>query len=94
MNTRTEFLENTLLHIIRTAQNSRTQTKRLLWIEKRCKDALDGIPYNRDEFVLPVMNTKTPVEYDRIISELKSQINAVKNMTFLQRVKFVFMGEK
>jgi len=95
MTAREDFLESALSHILRTAQNSRTRTKRLLWIEKRCQDALDGIPYNRDEFELPTMNAKSPCKYDEEIRELKREIWSHKNMTFVQRIKFVFMrGDK
>jgi len=92
MTAREDFLESALSHILRTAQNSRTRTKRLLWIEKRCQDALDGIAYNRDEFELPTMNAKSPCKYDEEIRELKREIWSYKNMSFVQRIKFMFMG--
>lgn len=92
MTAREDFLESALSHILRTAQNSRTRTKRLLWIEKRCQDALDGIEYNRDEFELPTMNAKSPCRYDTEIRELKREIWSYKNMTLVQRIKFVFTG--
>ena len=93
MNTeRIEFLEDALRHIIRTAENSRTRTKRLAWIGKRCKDALDGVPYNRDEFDLPVMNTKSPVEYELMLRETKQELRRFKDMNFIKRFVFLFKG--
>jgi hypothetical protein len=87
------FLEDALLHIQNTARNSRTRTKRLAWIQKRCQDAIDGVVYNRDEFVLPRMDTKTPIEYSRLIAELKSKVGEYKNMTLFQRIVWAFKGE-
>jgi hypothetical protein len=37
-----EILRDALDHIMRTANSSRTQTRRLRWITKRCECALDG----------------------------------------------------
>lgn len=87
---REEFLEAALQHILRTAQNSRTRTKRLAWIEKRCKEALDGIPYDRDKFDLPVMKTLTPIKYEEKIRELKREIEEYHSMGVGQRIKFLF----
>ena len=92
MTAREDFLEDALSHVIRTAQNSRTRTKRLLWIEKRCQDALDGVPYNRDEFELPTMNAKSPCRYDEEIRELKREIKGYQEMGLVERIKFVFVG--
>ena len=91
---REKFLEDALSHILNTARNSRTRTKRLAWIEKRCQDAVDGVVYNRDEFVLPVMNTKAPISYEIDIMHLKRELKEYKNMTFFQRIVWAFKGEK
>lgn len=93
MTAREDFLEDALSHVIRTAQNSRTRTKRLLWIEKRCQDALEGVAYNRDEFELPTMNAKSPCRYDEEIRELKREIKGYQNMQLVERIKFMFMGD-
>lgn len=92
MTEREEFLEDALQHILRTAQNSRTRTKRLAWIEKRCQESLDGIPYDRDNFDLPVMKTLTPIKYEEKIKDLKREIEFYKGMSLIQRIKFLFKG--
>lgn len=35
-------------HIARVARNSRTQSKRDLWISARATQALQGLPYDKD----------------------------------------------
>lgn len=91
---REDQLVNALMHIAKVAHNSRTKTKRLAFIEKRALDAVDGVEYNRDEFVLPVMDTLTPLQYDHKIRELKREIREYKEMSFVQRIVWAFKGEK
>lgn len=91
---REDLLVNALMHIAKVANNSRTKTKRLAFIEKRALDAVDGVEYNRDEFVLPVMDTLTPSQYDYKIRELKREIREYKEMSFVQRIVWAFKGAK
>lgn len=91
---REDFLRDALDHIAKVASNSRTRTKRLAFIEKRAVDAIEGVPYARDSFVLPIMETKAPAEFDYEIRGLKRELNQYKNMTFFQRVVWAFKGER
>ena len=93
MNDRIDFLEDALKHIINTAERSRTQTKRLAWIIQRAEDAINGVEYNRDSFTLPARDSLTSPEYEFKIRELKRELKTYKEMTFVQRIKFLFKGD-
>lgn len=66
--------EGALRHILTIAQRSRTRTKRLAFIEKRAKYALEGKPYIREDFDIPDRKIKSPAEYELEIRKLKDQI--------------------
>lgn len=91
---REERLESALQHIIHVAKRSRTGSKRLLWIQKRAEDCLNGVDYDRETFVLPASPTKTPAEYEKHIRFLKRELHSYKNMGIIQRILFLFRGAK
>lgn len=91
---REQFLENALDHIAKTARNSRTSSKRIRWIEKRAEDAILGIPYNREEFELPKMNTLSASQYERLLQDREKELKIYKEMTFIERIVWAFRGEK
>lgn len=70
----TNLKDDALNHIIKMCRNSRTRTKRLAFIEKRAQEALDNIPYDRDNFDIPDQMIKSPSEYELEIRNLKQQI--------------------
>lgn len=92
--TREDSLRDALDHIAKVASNSRTRTKRLSFIEKRAVDAIEGVPYDCDSFVLPIMETKSPAQFDYEIRGLKRELTQYKNMTFFQRIVWAFKGSK
>lgn len=67
-----DLLRDALDHIMRTARASRTQTRRLLWIESRAKVALDGRPYVAAEHSLP------PPSHDSELSRARRQNIALR----------------
>ena len=91
---REQFLEDALDHIAKTARNSRTSSKRIRWIEKRAEDAILGIPYNREEFELPKMNTLSASQYERLLQDREKELKIYKEMTFIERIVWAFRGEK
>ena len=91
---REQFLEDALDHIAKTARNSRTSSKRIRWIEKRAEDAILGIPYKREEFELPKMNTLSASQYERLLQDREKELKIYKEMTFIERIVWAFRGEK
>lgn len=91
---REQFLEDALDHIAKTARNSRTSSKRLRWIEKRAEDAILGIPYKRDEFELPRMDTLSASQYERLLKDREKELAFYKGMTFTKRIIWAIRGEK
>lgn len=63
------LLADALDHIRRTCKNSRTQTRRLRWIEKRAELALAGRPYVEEEHTMPV---DAPTEYLKMRRQAQS----------------------
>jgi hypothetical protein len=57
-----ELLVDALDHISRTARGSRTNTRRLRWIEKRAEMAVNGEVYYADSFDLPKIASELTVE--------------------------------
>ncbi|KDC15335.1 hypothetical protein [Bordetella bronchiseptica] len=47
------LLRDALDHIMRTARASRTQTRRIRWVESRARAALEGRVYDAQEHDLP-----------------------------------------
>lgn len=90
---REQFLEDALDHIVKTARNSRTSSKRLRFIEKRAEDAILGIPYRRDEFELPKMNTLSPCQYETLLRDREKELKIYKEMSFIKRIIWAFKGE-
>ena len=91
---REQLLENALDHIAKTARNSRTNSKRIRWIEKRAEDAILGIPYNRDDFELPKMNTLSASQYERLLKDREKELAFYKEMSFINRIVWAIRGEK
>lgn len=91
---REQFLENALDHIAKTARNSRTSSKRLRFIEKRAEDAILGIPYRREEFELPKMDTLSANQYERLLKDREKEIAFYKKMSFINRIVWAIKGEK
>jgi len=48
-----EIMADALDHIARTAKASRSQTRRIRWIEQRAANALAGIPHTDGNITLP-----------------------------------------
>jgi hypothetical protein len=62
-------------HIARTARASRSQTRRIRWIEARATGALRGEPYQREDFDLPVnAGPNTPEKLNKKLA-VQRQIN-------------------
>ena len=91
---REQFLEDALDHIVKTARNSRTSSKRLRFIEKRAEDAILGIPYNREEFELPKMKTLSANQYERLLKDREKELAFYKEMSFIERIVWAIRGEK
>jgi hypothetical protein len=72
--------EDALSHIYKIADRSRTMTKRLAFIRQRAKEALEGIPYNRDNYDIPDRQIKSPYEYEKEISNLKNQLQQYREI--------------
>lgn len=78
-----ELLRSALDHIARTARNSRSQTRRIRWIEARATGALRGEPYLQEAIDLPksagpdtVEKLKKSLMVERHIS--RSLVNAAQ----------------
>lgn len=72
--------EDALDHIYKIADRSRTMTKRLAFIRKRAKEALEGIPYDRANYDIPDRTIKSPTEYELEIRNLKYQIQQYREI--------------
>ena len=72
--------EDALDHIYKIADRSRAMTKRLAFIRKRAKEALDGIPYDRANYDIPDRTIKSPAEYEQEIRNLKNQIQQYREI--------------
>lgn len=72
--------DDALLHIIKLCRASRTRTKRLAVIEKRAQEALEGIPYDRDNFDVPDRSIKSPSEYELEIKALRRQVVGLREI--------------
>lgn len=90
---REQFLEDALDHIVKTARNSRTSSKRLRFIEKRAEDAILGIPYRREEFELPTMKTLSANQYEMLLRDREKELKIYKEMSFIKRVIWTITGK-
>ena len=67
-------LEDALYHILRMAQNSRSQTKRIRRIALRAEKALNGEVHDQKESAtLPKFVARQPMSYETEIRILKRQ---------------------
>lgn len=67
-----DLLRSALDHIAKTARASRSQTRRIRWIERRAEDALLGKSYDQDAVDLPKTLVETP---EKIHKKLMRQIH-------------------
>lgn len=63
-----DMLRDALDHIARTADQSRSQTRRLRWIAERARLALRGIPYDDTAFDLPPKVDREPTMLRKAIA--------------------------
>ena len=69
-----ELLRGALDHIAKTARASRSQTRRLRWIEVRAQKALQGEVYRAEEVDLPKSaGPSTPERLARRINKLRAE---------------------
>ena len=59
MSSTPEIMADALDHIARTARASRSQTRRLRWIDQRATNALAGIPHSDGDINLPKKATES-----------------------------------
>jgi hypothetical protein len=69
-----EVLRSALDHIVRTARNSSTSTRRTRWIAARAQMALDGKPYSDAMFDLPKVDNSSP---ERRIQRLNYRVRVL-----------------
>ncbi|WP_236225340.1 hypothetical protein [Pseudomonas pseudonitroreducens] len=67
-------LEASLIHIIKTCGQSRTETRRLRWIAQRAQWALDGKEYEDSAFDLPKDATGSNEKLAREVKELRARL--------------------
>jgi len=70
-------LKDALDHIRRTADNSRTRTRRLAFISERASRALNGEKYETGDIDLPKQGTPTPAQWELRYRHLRKDRDAL-----------------
>ena len=73
-----ELVRDALDHIARTCTQSRTQTRRLRWINFRANTALEGKPYDEKLLDLPKNGYQQAIKAELKIKALKAELAALK----------------
>jgi hypothetical protein len=73
-----ELVRDALDHIARTCTQSRTQTRRLRWINYRANTALEGKPYDEKLIDLPKNGDQQAIKAELKIKALKAELAALK----------------